>query len=228
MKEADVVNWVDDLEIHDPEAGNAKFTAAPYNRPLRSAWKAITNTHLLPTLEKAKLLRMTFAGIRAVWRDPDGLDQISLADYARQFGVDEGVVRRLLFTSTQAIFFLAADEYSAYAAFAPAAESLKRGGTMRIGAFRGGMGDVLVKPLGNAIEGRGGAIRNGVKVEDLQYDGQRVSGVITAGGTLAAKQVVLATPLPIAQHLIRRSLAAHPWFQSMLKLRTLSSSHHPV
>jgi len=222
--ESNAVAWVDDLEIHDPEVGAAKFTAAPYNRPLRSVWKALTNTHFLPMVEKAKLLRMTFAGLRAVWKDPHGLDQVSLADFARRYGVDEAIVKRLLFTSTQAIFFLAADQFSAYAAFAPAAEGLKHGGTMRIGAFRGGMGDVLVKPLASAIEDKGGIIRTGVKVEDLQFDGQRVTGVVTANETLPASHVVLATPLQVAQQLIRRSLGFHPWFQPMLALQTLSAA----
>lgn len=220
----DTVFWVDEIAFQDPDVGAAYFTAAPYHRPLRTAWKALTNNHFLSPLEKAKLARLALAGIRDCSSDPAVLDQISIADYARERGISEEIVRRLLFTLTQGVLFLDADRFSAYAVFAPVVEGLKRGLTFRLGAFRGGMTDVMIRPIANAIQGLGGQIRTASAVTRLIVDSDRVIGVEVGSERILADHVVLTAPLHIAQALLREAFGSHPWFQPMLKLETLSAA----
>jgi 15-cis-phytoene desaturase len=152
------------------------------------------------------------------------LDRYSVAEYARQHGVSEEVVRRLLFTATQAVLFMAADQFSAYAFFAPAAESAKRGLSFRLGAFRGGMTETMINPLAKAIQDRGGDIRTGTRVSRLIIENERVLGVATDTEVIHANCVVLAASLHVAQELIRPAVGEHPWFQPMLRLETLSAA----
>jgi 15-cis-phytoene desaturase len=69
------LTWVDELTIHDPAIGVASFGAAPFNRPLRTFWSALTNTHLVSTSQKLKLLRMALSAMRRCRRDPIELDR---------------------------------------------------------------------------------------------------------------------------------------------------------
>ena len=220
----ETVTWVDELAFFDPVTEPAYFGAAPYQRPFRTAWKALTNTHFLPTVEKAKLTRMVFAGLRDCAKNPIALDNVSIADYARERGVSESIVRRLLFTLTQGVLFLAADRFSAYAVFAPVLEGLKRGLTFRVGAFRGGMSEVMIDPIARAIQARGGQIRTNSAVTRLIVEEERVSGVQVGDEQILANHVVLAAPLHIAQDLVRDAFGSHLWFQSMLRLETLSAA----
>jgi 15-cis-phytoene desaturase len=220
----DLLHWVDELAFYDPDVGPAFFGVAPLYRPIHTLWSTLTNTHFIPTGEKAKLAAMTVAGLKDYADSPEMLDRYSVADYARQHGVGEEIIRRVLFTATQAVLFMAADQFSAYAFFAPAAEAAKRGLTFRLGAFRGGMTETMIQPIAKAIEDRGGKIRSATRVTRLIVENQRVVGVATEGESLRAQHVVVATPLHVAQDLLRPVVGEHPWFQPMLKLETLSAA----
>lgn len=132
-----------------------------------------------------------------------GLDQISLAEYAARFGISHDALHRALFTSTQAILFLAADQFSAYAAFAPVVEGLKHFMTFRIGAFNGGMWDIMMKPIAVAIERRGGAVRLNSPVVSLACESDEVRGVHLANEPMLADHTVLAVSVNVAQELLR-------------------------
>jgi 15-cis-phytoene desaturase len=156
--------------------------------------------------------------------DPLGLDQVSLAQYAAEFGVSDDVINRVLSTSTQAILFLPANEFSAYAALSPAAQAVKHGMTMRIGAFNGGMTDVMIDPIAAAIVRLSGAIRSSAKVTGLIVEESRVKGVRLRSEELRADHVVIAIPLKPAQDLLRGSLPSAGWLAPMLDLPSLSAA----
>jgi 15-cis-phytoene desaturase len=216
--------WVDELEIHVPGGKHARFGAAPYRRPLQTLWGALGNNHLIPLADKARLMAMAIAGITAYWRKPLELDSVSLAEYASKFGVSQRVIQDLLLALTAGVFFMPVEEYSAYAAFAPAAQGLKRGLTFRIGAFQGGMTEVMIRPIVNAIHKLGAEVRTGERVSQLVSEGDRIRGVIANETEISAPHVIVATQLKPAQDLISAGFAQHPSFEPMLRLCSLSAA----
>jgi 15-cis-phytoene desaturase len=223
-KIADVITWVDELEIHHPGGPNGRFTTAPYRHPLGTAASLFGNNALIPLKEKAKLAAMGTAGMARCIKDPLDFDRISVAQYAAEFGVSPEVTQRVLTTSTQAILFLPADRFSAYAAFAPIVESVKHGLTARLGAFKGGMTSVMIHPIAKAIVDRGGIIRTGSPVQSLLVENGRVTGVRLDDAEMRADAVVLAVPLHAAQDVLRAPFGNHESFQPMLRLPSLSAA----
>jgi 15-cis-phytoene desaturase len=221
----DIVTWVDELAYWIPDGPGALLTAAPYQRPVRTGTSALGNTDFLPTLDKAKLALMGTAGVAKCVANPNGLDRLSIAAYARRFGVRPKIVQRVLSTTTQAVLFLPAEEFSAYAAFAPVVEGLKRGMPMRIGAFNGGMTEMMTAPLVRELIRRGGAVQLNARVEKLLLRENRLAALKMAdGAVLEARNVVLATPLRVAQRLVRNAFGAASWCEPMLRLDSLSSA----
>ncbi len=219
----EMLSWVDELAFCMSAGPSAHFTFSPYHRPLSTAWSLMVNNNFLPPAEKVKLSAMASAGVAKCLSDPAALDEISIADYALQFGVSQTTVNHFLSTSTQGALFLPAAEFSSYAVFAPIAEGVKHGLTMRIGAFRSGMTDAMMVPLREAFVGKGGVIRQSSRVTQLIFRDQRVVGVRTGDLEIHADHVVLAVPLAAAQDLTRESLPSQPWLESLLQLPTHSA-----
>jgi len=215
--------WVDEVAIHSPSGKPAIFGAAPYHRPLKTLWGALANNDFIPARDKLRLAAMGVAGIRDYWRKPIELDRLSLAEYAAKFGVSSRVIQEVLLAMTAGVFFMPVEDYSAYATFAPVAEGLKRGMTFRVGAFKGGMTDVMIRPIVAAIEKLGGEIATASPVSQFMVEGNRVVGVVANNAEIAGSQVVLATALKSAQELVRAAFGDHPGFQPMLSLPGLSA-----
>lgn len=217
-----MLTWVDELAFLNPDGRNGDFIVAPYRHPVRTVIGLLANNHFLSPSDKVRFAAFTVAGISRCLRDPSRLDHISLAEYAAGFGISHDALHRALFTSTQAILFLEADRFSAYAAFAPVVEGLKHFMTFRIGAFNGGMSDVMMKPIAAAIERRGGVVRLNAPVVSLACESDEVRGVHLANESMLADHTVLAVPVNVAQDLLRLHFESHPWFKSFFQLPTLS------
>lgn len=215
----DILEWVDELAFMQPGQPDAVFTPSPYHHPLKTAISLLGNNDFLPFLEKPKLAAFSTAGCAKAVSDPLGLDAISIADYAAQFGVSQDVITRVISTGTQAVLFLPAAEFSSYAVFAPTVEGLKHAMTFRLGAFKGGMTEVIITPIVESIVSRGGSVTANATVSRLLVTDGAVTGVEVNGEQLRG-QVVLATPLHIAQRLLADVLPDDP----MMKLPTLSAA----
>lgn len=219
----EMVTWTDELTYHLPDGSKASFVAAPYRHPLGTLTSAFANTDFLPLTDQAKLAAMTMAGVFKCHSAPLELDDISIAEYAASHGVASATIERVISTSTQAILFLPAHEFSAYAALAPVAEGLKRGLTMRIGAFTGGMTDVMMAPIARKIAELGGSVRYHSPVTSLLSEGERVVGTEVNGERILADHVVLAVSLAPAQQLIGSLELDHSSLEPMLRLPSLSA-----
>jgi 15-cis-phytoene desaturase len=219
-----MLTWVDELAYLVPGGPDGCFTVSPFHRPVSTAKTALGNTEFLPTSEKVKLAAMSAAGAAKCVSDPLELDRISIAKYAASYGVSAEILERVVSTGTQAILFLSADEFSAYAAISPLVEGIKHGMTMRIGAFNGGMTEVMIEPIAQWIVEMGGTIRRGIPVSNLIVDKGRVRGVRVGGEELKADNVVVATSLKPAQELLGAHFSTHEWFEPMLRLPSLSAA----
>jgi 15-cis-phytoene desaturase len=219
-----VLSWEDAVQIHVPDENvHAYFRAAPVHKPLRTLLTALGNNRIMPPRAKLALAYMGAGGLRECAAHPLELDKQNVDDYARRSGVSERVRRRLLAAVTQGVLFMPPESFSAYAVFAPVLEGLKNGLTFRVGAFTGGMTDVMIRPIADAVGRLGGRVRTGARVTRLAVESGRVVGVEVGPGAILADHVVLATALRPAQELIRAAFPLHPWFAPMLSLGTLSA-----
>jgi 15-cis-phytoene desaturase len=155
---------------------------------------------------------------------PEELDRISILDYAHRHQVHPVVIEHLLKPLTSGIFFIPVERYSAYAFFGLVAPYLPNLSKLGIGAFRGGMTEVMAAPIADAITRKGGIVRTGVAVRELWFTEGRVRGVITEDGALSARHVVLATSVNAAQRFVRRHWQDDAWAKPMLTLRTMPAA----
>jgi 15-cis-phytoene desaturase len=218
----DIVYWEDEVEIRLPDGGgNAVLGAAPIYRPIDTVGGAFNLLRLLSARDLASLPPFLAGGLIEYFVNPAGLDRTSVVEKARSYGVTEPVIQRLLVPLTSGLYFLPPERYSSYVFFATLGPYLQQLYATRVGAFRGGMTEVMAAPLAAALERNGGRVDTNSPAERLLVDSGKVVGVETRRGRITATHVVLATSLAPAQHLIRQSLPQHPWFEPMLRLPSM-------
>jgi 15-cis-phytoene desaturase len=218
----DIVRWEDEIEIRLPDGrGSGVFGTAPLYNPLGTLMGLLGNFGLLSLLDRITLVGFLTAGLLEYFGNPAGLDQVSVRDKAEAYGVTQNAIHAVLVPLTAGLYFLPPERYSSYAFFSTLGPYLARLCTLRVGAFLGGMTEVMAAPIAAAIRRNGGEVRTQAAVTRLLTDGQRVHGVESAGEQIVADHVVLATSLGPAQQLIRQAFGNHPWFQPMLRLPSM-------
>jgi 15-cis-phytoene desaturase len=218
-----MLTWVDAVEIHTKDGRSGYFGAAPYHHPLRTLRGILGNTHLIPWSDKIRLSGMSLRLLMQTAMNPHGVDAKSIAEDAKRSNVSKATIDDVLHTLTTGVLFLPVEKFSSYPAFAPTLGALKRGLTMRVGAFNGGMTEVMMKPLAEAIERIGGSIHLSSPVSRLIVHNGSVTGVTVGHKEFHAPHIVLATALHPAQHLLKAALPDHPWLQSMFQLESMSA-----
>lgn len=221
------VYWEDEVEIRLPDGrGSGVFGASPLHRPARTLAGLLGNLDLLSLADRLSLVPFLTAGLIEYFTDPSGLDRVSVRDKARGLGVTESALHNLLVPLTSGLYFLPPERYSSYAFFGTLGPYLTPDRLLgvRVGAFVGGMTEVMAAPLARAIVRRGGEVRTGSPVTRLLTGGGGVTGVEVGGHRrIEARQVVLAASLAPAQRLVGDAFGGHPWFQPMLRLPSMPS-----
>src|SRR5690554_5451128 len=219
LKPKDVVIWRDEIAFRVPDGGpSALFSASILRRPLSTAVRAFRHRDFLPLTQRAAMVRMLAAGSVAYLRRPAQLDSVTIADFAREHGVTQQTIDRLIAPLTGGLFFEPPERFSAHnflGVVVPYWRSLIKTG---VGAFRGGMTEVMTGPLAEYVKSKGGIVHVNTPVEELVGDADGIRGVVTKDGTIAADKVVLATSLGPAKALINSVLPAHSWFDDMRRL----------
>ncbi|HYO16894.1 MAG TPA: FAD-dependent oxidoreductase [Thermoanaerobaculia bacterium] len=220
----DIVFWEDEVEIRLPDGrGNGVFGAAPLFRPFETLGGILGNFELLSLADRITLSAFLTAGLLEYFTNPAGLDQVSVRAKAEAAGVTENAIHNVLIPLTSGLYFLPPERYSAYAFFGTLGPYLPRLLTLRVGAFLGGMTEVMAAPIAAAIVRNGGEVRTRARVTRLLTEGGRVNGVELDRERVATDHVVLATSLAPAQQLLRPAFGNHPWFQPMLRLPSMPS-----
>jgi 15-cis-phytoene desaturase len=221
----DIVVWEDEVEFRQPKPQpSAIFNASLAHRPVETMLEAFGHNDYLPPRAKLSAAKLMAVGLADYATRPEELDQVTILDYAKRHDTDPLVIDHLLRPLTSGIFFIPADRYSAYAFFGlvgPYAPSLW---TVSIGAFRGGMTEVMAEPIAANLRQRGAEIRVSSPISELLVENGQVTGVVANGESLHARHVVLAVALDTAQRLISPHWAEHPWFQPMLSLRSMAAA----
>jgi 15-cis-phytoene desaturase len=221
----DVVVWEDEVEFRRPEpAPSAVFSASLAHRPIETLVGAFAHNDYLPPSAKLSAAALLAQGLADYATRPLELDQVTILEYAERHKVERVVIDHLLRPLTAGIFFIPAERYSAYAFFGlvgPYAPSMWK---VSIGAFRGGMTEVMAEPLAAALRRRGADVEVNAAVTELLVGSGRVLGVRVAGQDLRARHVVLAVPVDVAQRLLAPHWREHPFFAPMLSLRTMPAA----
>jgi 15-cis-phytoene desaturase len=227
----EIIKWEEQIDVikkqnlkESKENIIGTFGISPVQGPVKMLMGFLGNNSLIPPKQKLSLIPFFVKGFYDYMNNPKELDSYSVYDYARKQGVDENAIRYMLIPLSTGIYFLPVEEYSAYVFFGMFAPAIPRFYTMRIGAFLGGMTEVMARPLADSIEKRGGKIHTRTKVEQLIVENDKVNGVIVGNKEVRAQNVVLATSLGAAKRIIKRSFEKPPaFFSDMLNLPTMSA-----
>jgi 15-cis-phytoene desaturase len=212
--------WEDEIEIRIPDGGpTAVYGMALLHKPIKSIKGLLGENYIVSPGEKVALAGFHIAGLADYATDPDKLDTLTVLDYALKHGVSERAIKNILVPFTEGIFFLPPEQYSALPFFGLLAQAAKR---FRLGVatFTGGMTEVLIHPIAQAIRHRGGRVETNAPVEHLIYDDGKVVGVVRGGMEIRSREVVLATSLKPAQDILHRSKIVDG-FEHMFALPTM-------
>ncbi|MFS0870288.1 FAD-dependent oxidoreductase [Paenibacillus xylanilyticus] len=216
----EMLAWETTMQVRHPDAEEyGEFGLDIVHAPLKTLSGMLGNNDFITPGDKASLVPFLAAGFKDCVSRPEELDEISLLDFAKQHGVNEQALQRIVEPLSSGIFFMPLEQYSAYAFFGLFLPGIPRIHKMRIGAFTGGMTDVMCSPLAAAIEQKGGRIRTNAPVTQLLYGADGLEGVeLEDGELIPATRVVVAANIRRSQQLLEEHFSEHEWFQPFLSL----------
>ncbi len=218
----DAVVWGDEVQFRLPDGGpQAVVGLAPLHKPIKTAAGWLGNFDWLGADDKASLVPFLTAALADYALTKEALDNNSVYEYAKKRGVTDEAITNLLIPLTEGLFFLPPERYSALVFTGTLVPGVKRPHTLRVGAFAGGMTQVMCGPIADSLSRKGGSVMINCEVDRLVVEGGRVSGVEVNGERMTAGHVVLATSLAPAQRLIRAALGEHEAFAKMLRLPSM-------
>lgn len=218
----DIIIWEDEVEFRQPlPAPSAVLGAAPVREPLRTLADLVRHNEYLSPTAKLSFSRFLARGLADYADVPRELDHKSVLDLAREVDVHPEVISKLLEPLVAGIYFVPANRLSAYVFMALIAPYLENVATMGVGAFAGGMTEVMMDPLAEAIRARNGIVVTSAPVENLLLEGERVVGVRAADVVHQARHVVLASSVKATQRLMAPHFSSQPWFEMFNQLSTM-------
>jgi 15-cis-phytoene desaturase len=217
----DMLCWEDEIEVRTPGDVAVVLGLAPLHKPFKTAAGLLAHNDFLTPADKLALTNMFAAGAKEYITNPSELDQKTVLDFAHQHHVSERAITHLLIPLTEGIFFLPISQYSMYNLMGLFMSYLKSLPKLRVGAFTGGMTEVMMQPMVEYVTARGGTIHTSTPVEELLVEEQAVVGVMAGGKPLPADYVILAASLHGAQTILQRNFAQHPSLQDMFRLPTM-------
>ncbi|MFD2610873.1 hydroxysqualene dehydroxylase [Paenibacillus gansuensis] len=219
----EMLTWETSMEILMPdEEESAEFGLAPVRNPIKMIASLMGNNDFLSPSEKMSLIPFLTAGMKDYVSNPEELDRYSVTEYAELHGVKHEALRHILVPLTTGILFLPPERYSALVFFSTLGPGVSGFYKMKIGAFNGGMTDVMAHPLMQGVVARGGSVRTLSRVTELISDGNTVSGVKVGDEQLDADHVVLASNIASSKLLLAQKFSGHNWFEPFLNMPTMS------
>ncbi len=167
VKLKDIVTWEEKVDILvKGENRKVVLGVAPifgFKKMLRGVFG---NSQILSARDKLSMIPFFVCGFGS-YLFSYNLDKFSVAEYANRHHVSENAKRLILEPLSSGIFFMPPENYSAYAFFGLFAPAIPKFYKMRIGAFLGGMTEVMAEPIAEKIEELGGQISYNEQVKAL-------------------------------------------------------------
>jgi 15-cis-phytoene desaturase len=218
----DVFEWMDEIEIQLPnDKANAIFAMSPTRKPIDTIMDSLGNNDFISPTQKIKLAKFIATGLALYKSNPEELDKKNIKDYAKEEGLDDETIHRIIEPFSTGLFFLPIENYSAYVFFGSIGPYLSRIHKLGEAAFKGGMTDVMTNPIAQFIRKKGGIIDLGVEVKEILTKDSKVVGIKSNIGEIKANNIILATDIGNAQKIIEKSLKKEYSFESFLKLKTM-------
>ena len=218
----DIVTWEEKADILI-KGQNKKMVLglAPLFAPIKTMRGLLGNRDVLSSKDKLSLIPFFVCGF-ASYLFSDVLDGYSVAEYADKHRVTDRAKRLILEPLSSGIFFLPPEEYSAYAFFGLFAPAIPKFYKMRIGAFLGGMSDVLCEPMVRKIRSYGGDVLFNEPVECVLTQRDAVVGVRAQSGEYWAGKTVIAADLNAAKKILS-PLRNAPQLAKLFRLPCMSA-----
>jgi 15-cis-phytoene desaturase len=217
-----IIEWVNEIEIRLPDGKNqAVFTLAPFEEPIETLSSMLGNNDYISPSDKLVISKFIAKGLQLYKSNPTKLDQQTIHAFALEAGLSREHITKIVAPLSTGLFFLPVQAYSAYVFFGTIGPYLDRLHVLKIGAFAGGMTDVMIKPIAHAIKEKGGVIKTNLKAKKLLVSDGQVEGLETDQGSIKTNQVVLATDIKNAQELIKKSVSDTSFFDDLLSLDTM-------
>lgn len=198
-----IVTWEEKVDILI-KGENKKLVLglAPVFGPIKTLRGIFGNRDVLTAKDKLSMVPFFLSGLFSTLIS-ERLDEVTVSEYANRRGVTDKAQRLVLEPFSTGIFFLPPENYSAYAFFGLFLPAVPKFYKMRMGAYLGGMSDVMCRPIAEKIRSLGGEVRCSEPVRQLMTAGGAVRGVITESGKeYQAEHTILAVPLPAAKSLL--------------------------
>lgn len=219
----DIVTWEDKADILlKGQDKKIVLGVAPFWGPIKMIRGLAGNSDSLSLRDKLSLVPFFLCGF-ASYIFSDWLDQFSVAEYAERHHVSQRAQQWILEPLSSGIFFLPPDRYSAYAFFGLFAPAIPKFYKMRIGAYLGGMTDVMCMPIVKRCAALGCQFQFGTKVTRILEEQGRVTGVQDENRReYRSKQTVIAATLPAAKEILK-PLRRRPELEKLFSLPTMSA-----
>lgn len=199
-----IVTWEDKVDILIKDE-NKKLVLglAPvfgFGKLLKSLFG---NRDILSWRDKLSLVPFFLCGFTSYFFS-GRLDNFSVTEYAERHHVSERAKRLVLEPLSSGIFFMPPENYSAYAFFGLFAPAIPKFYKMRIGAYLGGMTEVMCNPIVRRVEALGGVFRFRETVQEVFIKEGKAAGVKAEGGQeYYAPLTVIASTLPSAKKILK-------------------------
>ncbi|WP_170008467.1 hydroxysqualene dehydroxylase [Bacillus fonticola] len=202
LRKADVelnemLTWEEKIHVRVGQERPVVMGLAPLFGFVKMIKGLIGNHKYLSLKDKLSLIPFFVGGLLQYLFHPKKLDQIDVRSFAKKCGVTDRAFRYLIIPLSTGIYFLPPTEYSAYVFFGLFAPGVMKFYKLRLGAFNGGMTEVMCEPIARKIRELGGEVKTGVRVHQLQVQDGKVTGVETEAGDRYSceKAAILATTL---------------------------------
>lgn len=203
VKLKDIVMFEKEVEIKILNDKNIVLGISPFHNPITFIKDFIGNKEFLSFKDKLSLIKLFLFGFVDYTINPRKLDQYSILDYSRKLNITDNVIKYIVSSLSTGIFFLPKEKYSAKLFFGLFYPAIFHPISLRIGAYKGGMSDVLIRPIAEKFIELGGKIRKNVVVNSLIEENSKVVGV-NLDKNIYAKYVVLATDIYNAKKILSK------------------------
>lgn len=221
----DILFWMKELRVQDPEGPKARYGINPLKAPLRTALAAAGQNRFLGPRDKLSLLPLAAPGLLPLALLERAFDDMTVVEWWRKARGSEAVLERVLRPFCRGIQFTDADQFSAYNFLTWVHHAARALPDAFAGGYVGARDDTIFRPFGRYLWQRGARIHTRQKLSGVRFstlDPARARQVealeLEGGDSMTADAYVLAVPVWAVVPLLPEELFADPFFGALRDL----------
>jgi len=217
----DILYWIDQLHLHDPQGPAATYGVNPIFAPLRTILGALSQNDYLGPLDKLSLAPLTAPALTSIENLRSKYDSLTVTEWWRQTGGTDDVLERVLRPFCRAVQFSEPEQFSAFDFLGWAHQSIYGLLQLRLAGYKGAREELIFRPLAEYLQQRGATVQTGIQLRQIEYEESQksLSGLLMADGQRVVADVyVIAIPAWAFAPLIPMPLRRLPYFEGIAKL----------